>query len=590
MWEKETYKMKLRIRAKILLSTSFLVVISISLCALFAYQYFKAILKEQAIKDNTEKLNRTSYQLNLLHNDVKSLAEDIITDREIGKLIRANPNMSIEEEFNNELHIISSLAGFVILRDFVQNIIIKREDGKIFSNVSGFEDYYRSKMQELWLQDFLSKQKNKGFTDKHFVYTRTSENTEVVSYAFKFKNIQDNYKTNNLLVIDIKYSYLSNILDLSKNEFELAALIDESSNILYGNKELLDRYQKYISAGNLNNKGYFEDEEGTILYDRLDESGWTQIVFLSNDKLYSKLNKILTYFLFMLLIGVVFIIIAMLPVISSITRPIPKLVDVMKQVSEGNLDTFVDIKSGDELQLLGSGFNNMIQDLNKYIQDSIENEKMHRKMQIDLLISQINPHFIYNTLNTIIYMCHAGKNADAVKITEAFIEILQDTIKIGDDSIFATVQEEITVIERYLCIQQYRYPEKFVVKWNLDKNIIEHKIPKMIIQPIVENALFHGICPSDNFGLIDISITKQDEHMSITVKDNGIGLSEEKLKAIFQSESKTRTSNKTRGIGLKNIKNRIEFIYGEDQDIYVQSKAKEGTYVTIVLPLQYKDK
>ena len=258
----------------------------------------------------------------------------------------------------------------------------------------------------------------------------------------------------------------------------------------------------------------------------------------------------------------------------------------MEKVARGNLDVSMSIRGGDEIAALGKGFNNMISDLKQYINESVKNEKIKKEMEINLLISQINPHLIYNTLNSVIYLAKENKNKDIVKMVEAFISLLQDSIKIGDEGIFATIKQEIESIENYCLIQKYRYPGRFQVVWDIDKDLFTFKVPKTIIQPLVENSLFHGICPGERQGTISIVIEKTGDYIRIVVGDNGEGMDSGYLENIFANNTNDGENPSVRSIGLSNIQERIRYFYGTDGSIEIESTPGKGTSVEMILPVK----
>ncbi len=258
----------------------------------------------------------------------------------------------------------------------------------------------------------------------------------------------------------------------------------------------------------------------------------------------------------------------------------------MEKVANGDLNVNLPTGGGDEISILAEGFNKMVQELKWYINKSIENEKVKREMEINLLISQINPHVIYNTLNSVIYLAKEKRSSDVVKMVESFISLLHDSIKIGDEALFATIKQEIKSINDYVTIQHFRYPDKFTVQWEVDNSLLDFKIPRTIIQPLVENALFHGICPLESAGIIRIYIKSTDDYLSIIVSDNGEGMDSERLEELMHTDENELATTTVKSIGLMNIKERIEYFYAGKGAVIINSIQGEGTKVEIRIPLE----
>jgi len=272
--------------------------------------------------------------------------------------------------------------------------------------------------------------------------------------------------------------------------------------------------------------------------------------------------------------------------IFNFTKPITNLNIAMKAVSEGNLDTEVIIKSGDELETLGIGFNQMVKDLKKYIHESLKNEKAKKEIEYELLISQINPHFIYNTLNTVIYYARKQGNDDIVNLMSSFINILQDAVRINENGVMATLVSEIEIVEHYVKIQKYKYINRFDLIWDVDESLKGKSIPRTLIQPLVENALIHGVLLKEDKGIIKITVKQSEGRLEILVYDNGIGIKKETLDRLTRASSITKSETKMRSIGIPNIIERIRYIYGEGFGVQIESSEGEWTEIKVILPLE----
>jgi two-component system sensor histidine kinase YesM len=256
----------------------------------------------------------------------------------------------------------------------------------------------------------------------------------------------------------------------------------------------------------------------------------------------------------------------------------------MKRVAVGDLGTSIRIRSGDELEVLGSGFNRMVEDLKSLMETSVQNEALKRQMQIDLLMAQINPHFLYNTLNTVIYLSHAKRSGEALEVTQALIGILQDTIKTGEGAMRAPLADEKRIVDKYAVIQQTRYPGRFRLIWEVDDMLLDQPVPRMALQPLVENAIVHGIIPSDREeGTIVVRACREGVELRLEVEDDGQGMT---VPAEGWSLRVGQGPERTRGIGLSNIQERLRTHFGASARLEVRSTLGSGTRVSIWLPRQ----
>ena len=268
--------------------------------------------------------------------------------------------------------------------------------------------------------------------------------------------------------------------------------------------------------------------------------------------------------------------------INRITRPVGQLHAAAEKVRTGDFDVEVDIHTNDELEILGDSFNSMVQDLQNLLEESVEHEKNIREMEINRLMLQINPHFIYNTLNSIVYMAQMKGDNDIVKFANAFISLLQDTLRVEKDSIYISMRQEVKNIRNYLTIQEYRYPDRFQTDYQIDEDVLDCEVPNVLIQPIVENAIFHGLAGKIKPGRLCIEARREEECLVIRVVDDGIGMSRDKVEELLTSDEEIK--GKMRTIGVANVSRRIAEIYGDGYGLQIVSEEGVGTRVTVTIP------
>ncbi|TBL81513.1 sensor histidine kinase [Paenibacillus thalictri] len=573
--------MNLSIKLKIILSTFLVVAMSLSASSFFIYNYVTGIIKEQSIEENTIKLNQVTQQLTKMQEQVKKTTAYIILDEKLNKLTNQNFQDDYDLSFYAIYETELELRRYVAFSDNIIDIILLRDDGMLFSSNRTFESYYQEKIKESWFTDYIDRGYNAGFSGVHDIFVNSTRTEQVISYITSFKNTEIDSAHKFTLILNVNRANIENIFEKSVSDFENLILLNRDNQIIassYASEEFsnMDIVEKSMDKS----KSYVEDRENIAISNILGYDGWKQIAVIAKDKLLGKINWIFVYFIVIVAASLLLALLIMIPTILNITKPISKLVAAMKKVSRGNLDTSLTIQSRDELEIMGKVFNRMVSDLNEYMTTSINDEKVKRRMQLDLLISQINPHFIYNTLNTIIYLTRANRNQDVIVITDSFIRILQDTIKTGEEAIFATVAEELAIIQNYLTIQNYRYPDMFDVEFLVNEDVLNMQIPRMVIQPIVENALFHGIHPAEHRGNLKIEIKLHSDYISVAITDNGIGMDGTTMNQIFKGSKKLSTNHQTRSIGLNNIKERLAALYGPNEyNINIVSHVGQGTKV-----------
>ena len=267
----------------------------------------------------------------------------------------------------------------------------------------------------------------------------------------------------------------------------------------------------------------------------------------------------------------------------SITRPVRKLCDAAEEIGRGHFDTRIDIASRNELAIMGESFNRMAQQITVLIGDIKEEQVYNRNMEQRLLQAQINPHFLYNTLDNILWLSEAGRKEDVQALVMSLSQFFRTTLSGGRDII--PLREEISHVEAYLQIQKFRYRDILSYGIEVPEDVMEVPIIKMTLQPLVENALYHGIKNKRGMGMLRIRALRQEESVLIQVSDNGIGMKEEDLEAVRDLISgKAQPGPDNTGFGIANAAERLRLNFGESASIKIDSTYGEGTCVTVTIP------
>lgn len=273
--------------------------------------------------------------------------------------------------------------------------------------------------------------------------------------------------------------------------------------------------------------------------------------------------------------------IPMMMIVHHIMRPVKNLAEVMAQVGQGDLAVRAKTYSNDEIGMLSQGFNEMLQQVEDLIDALVTEKLLKKEAEIEALKYQITPHFIYNTLNSIKYAAIL-QNADKIaEQLEAFIELMQLTA--SDRGAFITVKQEMHMVHNYVKLQMFRYANSFTVQFDVRPEVEECYIPGLLIQPLVENAILHGIDLKRSDGMISIRVIRDENELAIKVEDNGRGMTEEDLIRLMNGERKSKFS----GIGVRNVRERLQLYYGEQGKLAFYSGKNHGTSAVITMPISY---
>ncbi len=271
----------------------------------------------------------------------------------------------------------------------------------------------------------------------------------------------------------------------------------------------------------------------------------------------------------------------------KLAMPVSRLTSRLWKISQGDFSYDASIEGTDEIGFIGQQINQMSSRIAGLLEKKVSDEREKKDMEIKMLQAQVNPHFLYNTLDSIKWIAVMQNNTGIAQMTTALSSLLKNMAKGFNEKV--TLRQELEFLENYIVIEKIRYIELFDVETVVPEELYEAKIIKLTLQPIVENAIFSGIEPSGRFGLIQIHAAQQDGKLILTVRDNGVGIPEEKLSTILTDTTRVSGSGMS-GIGLPNLDRRFKLVYGEEYGLSIESEPDSYTLVTITAPLEFGEK
>lgn len=404
-----------------------------------------------------------------------------------------------------------------------------------------------------------------AFTLSRYMSFNRSENHGVALIEFDFTKI-------------VRLIYQS---DLGENGH--IAIFDRDYNVVYSSlPELIDEDLIETKKLVLGSAGVTINHQSFNLYiSTITNTGWKVSVFTNNSQIYSVLyNFIIIVIITILLLSILYIFIVYV-IVKQVTYPLYRLQAEMNKVKDLNYDVNRSkLKKGSkEIIQLDATFNEMMRRI-RYLADKLLQEKENqRKSELKALQNQINPHFLYNTLDSIIYMIDKGENQKAEEMIVALSKFFRISISRGKTII--PLKDEVEHVRNYLLIQKIRFGDQFTYSIDVDPSLYQYSCIKLILQPLVENAIEHGLNDNESGGKIEIIGTQNENYIILKIKDNGYGISEDKLEQIYKS---FHDDSIHQGVGLKNVYQRIKIYYGEEADIKIDSLFDEGTIISIYIP------
>lgn len=335
-------------------------------------------------------------------------------------------------------------------------------------------------------------------------------------------------------------------------------------------------------SGNLPAK--ISGEQRHITFARSSLTGWTIAMMLSSIELNTQKGVLFRITLVILLSSFVFITLLTVYLSSNLTHPLIRILHRTRAIAEGSFDPDPTIEGDGELGILGRAVNQMAANIKDLLNRIIDNEREKRRLELEVLQHQVNPHFLYNTLNSLKVMATIQK-ADGIKrMVTALGRLLMYLSRNASETI--TLEEEISLLNDYIYIQNMRYRGRIQLSCHMAKpEYLNCRIIRFTLQPIVENAIFHGIEPKREAGRIDVTVSERAGRLVICVKDDGVGMTEEEITSALSSPPVRKTRGLS-GIGIRNVNERIKLAYGHEYGLTIQSVVGEYTEVCLEIPLE----
>ena len=552
-------KLKRTMKNSMLLQLFFYYIIGNLLFVLFLSSIFyytsKYIIMNKEIEYTNGNVISTSRYITLYADKLKNIINLLSVDADVRNfLISGNEDSkkSIEKMIYS---ILDSNKG-------IKSITVIGKNGNIVSSDKNNDmKISENMMKEKWYVDAINN------SDMPVFNPSRKNSTSSMNSALWFLSISrdiKNSKGENLgvIVFDIKYETLERYLNsISFGKQIDNIIVDKNNNIIYYKDVKCFADKKCLAKFSEKNKN-----KDTYLYEtQIENTNWNLRSLANTNDLVTLKKNFSHIVIIIFLVSLAFSSIITFIVITKILRPLIKLENHMQNF-ENNLREFhLSEKTGYEVQNLVEHFNVMVEKI-KYL----------REYEIKALHSQINPHFLYNTLDTIIWMAEFEDNEKVISITKSLANYFRLSLSNGHEKI--PLKDEIMHTKEYLFIQKQRYEDKLSYFFNIeDESLLSIEVPKIIIQPIVENSIYHGIKNLSGNGIIKIDVYRENSTVNISVKDNGIGF--EKAKQFKKS--------KTGGVGFQNVDKRIKFYYGKNYGVFINKDNKtEGAEVIIKIPFK----
>ena len=594
------------LRRKLLLFFLVLAFVPALVTGFLSFRISSGIVFKMAEESSIELIDRISEEMDSLLSDTIYFMYHV---QEIPVLMQGLRESfeTIERRYLTDFNVSSELQFISDYKKEIFGIYILGENkSKFKSNYYTFrEDDLRS---TVWYKKVFASDVLESFgpyKDSHTVKTAENWGMEFFSLGIPYV---DRFTGNRVGIIlaEIEKQTITEILDSTLGKTGFILLLDNDNNILLAPdnfnekidlggfpravpenfKELIIN-QRFLGIESSPGAEIVTSDDYIFIYRSLGITNWKVVGVIPYRELRVDKNNsiwfiILTAFLSCILAGV-----ASFKLSSRIVSPVTELTALMQKVEEGNLTVRMPELGHDEIGKLSSGFNVMAGKLKNSMDQIYHDQSTIRKTELQLLQAQINPHFLYNTLDAIKYLIKREQNRDAVKMVVSLARFFRSSLSKGRAVI--PLSEELDRIENYLTILRLRYKNKFSYEIDVPAHLLESRILKLSLQPIVENAIYHGIKEQPEDGILRISARGYDDKVVIEVEDSGKGMSDEKIGEL-NSRIHERSRGNERSYGLHNVQERIEIFFGREYGLLFRQRAGGGTIVSMTLPSETEEK
>lgn len=494
----------------------------------------------------------------------------------------------------NEKKLIEQMNVILGTRKDIVSLNIFSKDGQI---VVGSPSYKIKKdvniIQQDWFSEPINEPANLYFSSPHVQNIFEKQHSWVVSLSREISFYKNSKKEQGVLLVDMNFSALDQLCRKARlGKKGYIYLVDSRGNIVYHPQQQLINaglksenvieVMKHISGIYFDK---FEGENRLITIQTVNYSRWRIVGIAYIDEIVTTRDEIAIFIGWTLLFGTLFVIFISAFISAKISKPIKELEKSMKMVEEGMLDISINIKGEAEVAKLAGTFKMMLTRIRYLMEQIVLEQESKRKAEFEVLQAQINPHFLYNTLNSVVRMVESGKKEDAIIMITSLSKLFRISISKGRNII--TIQEELEHASNYMIIQKIRYKNKFRFEIEAQEEVLQCKTVKLILQPIIENAIYHGIEYMVDEGFIKVSAEIVDEKILLQVSDNGSGMRPETVENILTARSESKDGI---GVGVKNVHERIQLCYGKKYGLEFISEVDKGTTAKIWIPLNDESK
>ena len=571
------------IRTKLIIGFLAILLPLVLILSIVFYSYSAKIVLKQSLEQTREIVEQFSISLDnymgLMRNKMEILADSPTIQEEL------NTHQDKEDIKNDSFYSRNKRIRRIMLQIYSS---VTMNDVEIYGiNETNHYLSLWSKKYEIPDKDILFE--NANLSKGRSVLVNNINDADTIQMIKMVKDLQT-YKPIGYIRFGLKRNYIEKMAkNINFGSDGGVVIFDENLNKISGiaHDSVLSKLLK--EKPSIGNFSYSEGKnEYTAVHIHSDSTGWTTVGVIPLRYINKDLAGIQYLTVIIIVLTIIIGVTVSVIIAQSLILPLENTVNALEKFSRGDFAVRLKENRCDEIGKLNRIFNKAIKEINELMQKVTQSEILNKEMEFKTLQSQMNPHFLYNTLDTINWLAFKEKQTEICNLVAAISSLIRASI--SNKKSIITIEQELDYVKNYIYIQHIRYKDRFDIIYDIDESLLKQAVPKLIIQPIVENAIIHGIENSKNKNLLYISVKRENECIVIIVKDTGIGMTDEKVSELLKEplnaegdEQKAHTN-----LGLYAVHKRIQLMYGDLYGLTVQSQAGEGTTVTLHIPFTKK--
>lgn len=569
------------IQMTIALSFTIVSVISMGILGISLYNRFVNKMEDMTTQSTEQLLNQTAINLESYLRNMRRISDamyySVIKDKDLA-------TDSLDEEMN---------LLYEANKDNLISIACYTNDGRLVAAAPvATEKNNLDIVDQEWFTEATGQMENVHFSTPHVQNLFDDPSYRyywVVSLSQAVELTSGGNSTLGVLLVDMNYSSIEQLLTKANtdNASEYVYLMDGSGELIYHPKQKLI-YTDLFSENNLvaasyedgSHKEEYDGEKRIVTVKTISYTGWKIVSVVPMSSFDMGISGMRMFVILLMSLSMLMIILLNQFVSANIAKPLKRLNDSVKDWEAGNMNPDIYVGGSLEVEHLGKTLRSTVAQIQELMHDILVEQEEKRKSELDALQSQINPHFLYNTLDSIVWMIEGERYEDAVFMVTQLASLFRISLSRGKTII--SMEDELKHARNYMNIQKIRYKNKFTVEFQVEDAILSCCTVKLVIQPLLENAIYYGMESMDGDGEITVVGYRKGDDVYVEVRDNGLGMPDEMVDALLTENNRVRKHGS--GVGLINVHNRIRLRFGEPYGLEIESCLDEGTTVRIHLP------